>query len=97
MLDGALDLLLSADAESHELHFFGGEPFLEWALIQHAVEAGEARAPGRIQYRFTTNGWALSPERLRWLSSVDVHLQLSLDGDRQTQNSARRPLERGQD
>ncbi len=97
VLDGALDLLLSADGEGHELQFFGGEPFLEWDLIQHAVEAGESMAPGRIQYRFTTNGWSLTPERLRWLAGHNVHFQLSLDGDRETQNSSRRPLERGAD
>ena len=97
VLDQSLDLLLSADLDRYALHFFGGEPFLEWDLIQHAVRAGESRAPGRIQYRFTTNGWALTPERLRWLADFDVHLQLSLDGDAATQNSARRALERGAD
>ena len=60
VLDQSLDLLLSADLDRYALHF-GGEPFLEWDLIQHAVRAGESRAPGRIQYRFTTNGWALTP------------------------------------
>lgn len=97
VLDQAIDLLLSADQDAYALHFFGGEPFLEWPLIQHAVKTGEARLPGRIQYRFTTNGWALSPQRLRWLADYDVHLQLSLDGTPETQNSARRALERGAD
>jgi len=97
VLDGALDLLLSAEAPRYALHFFGGEPFLEWALIQHAIEAGESRAPGRIQYRFTTNGYSLTETQLVFLSKYDVHLQLSLDGDAQTQNSARRSLQRGQD
>ena len=97
VLDQAIDLLLSADQDGHSLHFFGGEPFLEWELIQHAVRVGESRLPGRIQYRFTTNGWALSPDRLRWLSDYDVHLQLSLDGTPDTQNSARRALQRGAD
>jgi len=97
VLDQALDLLLSADGDSYELHFFGGEPFLEWDLIRHAVRAGEARAAGRIQYRFTTNGFALTPDRIAWLADHDVHFQLSLDGDSATQNSARRALSKGAD
>jgi hypothetical protein len=97
VLEQSLDLLLSADADSYALHFFGGEPFLEWDLIRHALRIGERRAPGRIQYRFTTNGYALSPERITTLMDHDVHFQLSLDGDSATQNAARRTLTKGED
>ncbi len=97
VLDQALDLLLSADAERYALQFFGGEPFLEWPLIEHAVKQGEIRAPDQIQYRFTTNGYALTPDRIAWLSERDVHFQLSLDGDSAAQNAARRSLSKGGD
>ena len=95
-LERAIDLLLSSDGPVVELHFFGGEPFLEWPLLEHACRWGQERAhrQGRtIRFLFTTNAYALSPHHLDVLSDFDVHFQLSLDGDANTQNTMRRPLD----
>ncbi len=94
-VDRALDLLLSSDADELDLHFFGGEPLAAWEVIQHTLSTGHARAraEGRsIRFLFTTNGWALSRERFDWLARFPVWYQLSLDGDRATQNAARPAL-----
>lgn len=91
-LERAIDLLLSSDGRELELHFFGGEPFLEYGLLQHALRYGHARATaaGReMWFLFTTNGFALTQEMLDWMADYHVWFQLSLDGDSATQNEFR--------
>ena len=100
IMDGAIELLLSSDADAVRLHFFGGEPLLEWDLIQHAIDTGERRAAAcgsTIEFQITTNGFALSEAMLDELAAHDVHMQLSFDGDAQTQHDFRRSLIKGRD
>jgi MoaA/NifB/PqqE/SkfB family radical SAM enzyme len=97
-LERTIDLLLSADAPHVDLHFFGGEPFTEFELLRHAVVWGTARAAeeGRtIRFLFTTNGWELTEEQLAFLARYDVWFQLSLDGDRETQEESRPARDHG--
>jgi sulfatase maturation enzyme AslB (radical SAM superfamily) len=99
-LERAIELLLSSEAPKLELHFFGGEPFLEWELLKHACEWGsrEATAAGsQIQFIFTTNAFSLEREMVQWLSDYDVRFQLSIDGNAGTQNAFRRTLKPGLD
>jgi len=57
-----------------------------------------ARADGRdLGFVITSNGWALTPERLRWLADKPVRLQLALEGRREAQNRFRPSLEPGLD
>ncbi len=96
--DAAVDLLLSADAERLELRFFGGEPLMEWGLIQRVIGRATARAGGRdLGFVITSNGWALTADRLRWLADRPVRLQLALEGGRAAQNRHRPSLEPGLD
>lgn len=93
-VDQAVSLLLSSDAERLELRFFGGEPMMAWPLIQHAIETATAGAAGReLSFLITSNGWALSEQRLRWLVGRPVRLQVALEGDRAAQNRFRVPLD----
>jgi sulfatase maturation enzyme AslB (radical SAM superfamily) len=99
-MDRALDLLLSADGDRLEMHFFGGEPFTEPGLIRHALREGHARAAAegrQLRFLFTTNGVALTEALLDELAPYDLWFQLSLDGDRETQNEFRRSLDAGFD
>ncbi len=93
VLDRALDLLFSSDSDHVELHFFGGEPFLNWPLMQHALQHGETRAQasGRnIRFLFTTNGVAVTPEQLDIIARYNAAMQLSLDGDADVMRRFRR-------
>lgn len=66
-----------------DLSFFGGEPMLEWELLQHcrAYLARRAAEMGvRVRYGITTNGTLLSRERLAWLAEHDFLVGLSIDG-----------------
>ena len=90
----ALSLLSSSSQPELELHFFGGEPFAEWDLICHALEEGKRLGNNRILFRCTTNGFSLTEDRLHHLAQYPIHLQISLDGDEQTQKRNRASLDR---
>lgn len=99
-LERSIDLLLSSDRPELILQFFGGEALLEWDLVQRAVTYGAAQARRlgrRLQFILSSNGFSLTAEKLAWLKGHDVKLELSLDGDRDTQNRFRRALKRGED
>jgi MoaA/NifB/PqqE/SkfB family radical SAM enzyme len=100
ILERSIDLLLSSDRPELILQFFGGEALLEWDLVQRAVAygAGQAKRLGRrLQFILSSNGYSLTAEKLAWLNDYDVKLELSLDGDTDTQNRFRRALKRGED
>jgi hypothetical protein len=98
-LEGAIDLLLSSDKPGLTLQFFGGEALLEWELVQHAIRWGTdtARRRGKtLDFVLSSNGWSLDADKLAWLAQYPVKLELSLDGDPETQRAyrpARRPGE----
>lgn len=88
-----LELLLSAPGPHVELHFCGGEPFLEWPLLETITREGHARAIAEgktLRVQFTTNAYALTEAHLDALAPYNCHFQLSLDGDEHTQNTVRK-------
>jgi len=94
----SLDLLFSAPDTDLELHFFGGEPFLAWPLLEEICRVGHQRATreGRtLRFQFTTNGYSLTEDHLDALSDYNTHFQLSLDGDADTQRAIRKTLRPG--
>jgi hypothetical protein len=99
-LERAIDLLLSSERPNLTLQFFGGEALLEWELIQHAIAWGSERARRRrrnLDFVVSSNGWSLAPERLDWLRGWPVKLELSLDGDPETQRAFRPSRHAGED
>jgi len=92
-LDAAIELLFSSDKPSLELRFFGGEPMMEWERIQHGIlKARELCGNRDVRFMITTNGYALTRDRIRWLADHPVHLQLALDGLPETHNKHRRSI-----
>ena len=66
-----------------DLSFFGGEPLLEWELLQHCHDYLKQRAAAqgvRVRFGITTNGTLLTRERLEWLAERDFLVGLSIDG-----------------
>lgn len=66
-----------------DIAFFGGEPMLEWELLQHCHACLEHRAAELgvpVRYGITTNGTLLTRERLEWMAARDFLVGLSVDG-----------------
>lgn len=75
-----------------DVSFFGGEPLLEWELLQWCWQYTEAHKEGLIirpRYGITTNGTLLTPERLQWLAKRDFLIGLSIDGSPAMHNTNR--------
>ena len=99
-LERAIGLLLSSERTALTLQFFGGEALMEWGLVQHAVEFGRSEAARRgktLEFILSSNGWSLDNEKLAWLAEHPVRLELSLDGDPETQRMFRAARHHGDD
>lgn len=99
-LERAIDLLLSSERDTLTLQFFGGEALLEWELVRHGIAWGAARAAARgktLDFVLSSNGWSLDGDKLDWLAPYPVKLELSLDGDPQTQRLSRPARRVGED
>ena len=96
-LDSAIELLMSSGREKLELRFFGGEPMMAWEQIQYGIEKAQSACQGRdIQFMITTNGYALTPERVAWLGQHPVQLQIALDGLPEAHNVHRKSVVPGE-
>ena len=78
----SLDWALEAPGGELELIFSGGEPLLEFDLLDRAVcHAQDNQRIGRpVMFRVLTNGLLLDPERLEFLVRNSVYVNLSFDG-----------------
>lgn len=75
-----------------DISFFGGEPLLEWSLLQHCCNYIRQKAAGsdtRIRYGITTNGLFLTPDKLDWMAGRDFLVGLSIDGSPAMHNTNR--------
>jgi sulfatase maturation enzyme AslB (radical SAM superfamily) len=81
-LRASVDLLLRSNNPQVDLLFIGGEPLLEFPLIQRAVEYVERSAsPGkRVRFHLYTNGTLLKEEHAAFLAEHGFEMQLSFDG-----------------
>ena len=62
------------------ISFYGGEPLLQYPLIQYAIETGKSIFHDDVLFSITTNGTLLSPDKIDWLFENNVDINLSLDG-----------------
>lgn len=94
--EAAIELGLQEAADRScglDIAFFGGEPLIEWELLQHchgylstrAAEMGIA-----VRYGITTNGTLLSQDKLEWMAERDFLIGLSLDGSPAMHDTNRR-------
>lgn len=76
-----------------DISFFGGEPLMEWELLQWCIlyaEGHSAPLPARPRFSITTNGTLLTSEKIDWLAAHDVLIGLSIDGSPTMHNINRR-------
>lgn len=88
----AIDMALSEAMRlgwSIDLGFFGGEPLLEWALLQHCDSYLRSHAdtlPAPPRFTITTNGVHLTKEKAAWLAAHGYLVILSIDGHEMMHN-----------
>jgi len=76
----AIDFLYEESGGKCCVTFFGGEPLLEFDLIQNIVEYSNVTYGHAIAFRMSTNGTLLSPEILDFLDRNEIFFVLSIDG-----------------
>ena len=63
-----------------KISFFGGEPLLNFKLIQRIIEHIESSLSAEVKYYLTTNGLLLTKEIAEYLVEKKVYVSLSWDG-----------------
>src|SRR5438874_3776643 len=78
----ALRIALAAPASTIKIEFQGGEPLLNFPLIQQIVEAARREAPDgkKLEFVIATNLALLSDEVLDFCRANSILLSTSLDG-----------------
>lgn len=74
-----------------DISFWGGEPLLEWKLMQDLVLYTEKRKDKNIKVSFggTTNGTLLTKEKLPFLQEHGIFFMVSIDGTQKTHDRYR--------
>lgn len=91
----AVDFLLKHSGENKEvtLTFFGGEPLLNFDLIQATVKYAreEACKVGKVvDFSLTTNGTLLNEDKIRFFSDNRIGVTVSMDGPPEVHDRNRR-------
>ncbi|KPK74108.1 MAG: hypothetical protein AMJ79_14740 [Phycisphaerae bacterium SM23_30] len=91
---GAVDYLVSKSGERRDLrfNFFGGEPLLNYKVLQRAVSYCEElsqRTGKKFSFELSTNGILLSREVADYFAERDFRLCISIDGWREMHNDQR--------
>jgi len=93
----AIDLLFTSFKKDLQLQFFGGEPLLKYNLIKRGIKYANVlnkKYKKNLTYILTTNGIALSKEKLSYFKKLNFLLEFSFDCKTQLKN---RPSKDGTD
>lgn len=70
----------TANTKPIRISFYGGEPLVNYPLVQYAIQAGLQRWEDDVTFSVSTNGTLLTEERIDWLVNNGVELAISIDG-----------------
>jgi len=90
----SVELLIDAlpPGGSGVVKFYGGEPFLSYALMRHVVSYAGMRAGEtgkRVVFTVNTNGSLLNDEKIQWCKDNHVRVTISLDGNEESNDKYR--------
>ena len=94
----AIDYMYSHSSDMQEVRvsFYGGEPLMNFPVIEKAVQYAEELFKTKpVQYGMTINGSLLNESIVKFLVKHRFHVTISLDGVREIQNSHRKFLATG--
>ena len=94
--ENAVEIALQSPVNSLNFEFQGGEPLLNFPIIEHIVEyAEEHKNDKKITYSVVTNTLELSGKMIEFFIEHEVSVSTSLDGDK-TLHDNNRPRKNGQ-
>lgn len=70
----------TANSKPIRISFYGGEPLVNYPLVQYAIQSGLQRWEDDVTFSVSTNGTLLTEERIDWLVNYGVELAISIDG-----------------
>ena len=85
-------LIKSSEAKELGVILFGGEPLLAFELIKELVvymRKREQEIEKKIHISMTTNGTFINEEVEEFFDKYNVHMMISIDGDKETHDSNR--------
>ena len=85
----AIDFAISKSKDKLEIAYFGGEPLLEYELLQEisAKAKKECEQKGlKLVQSITTNGSLLDKQKLEYLKRESIFINLSIDGNEAMHN-----------
>ncbi len=90
----AIDFLLQHSGNRHHLDidFFGGEPLMNWPVVQALVDYCEAQGPKYnkdLRLTLTTNCMLLDDQKIDYINEHFKNVVLSLDGRKEVQDDLR--------
>lgn len=90
-IDGFLDILRENKKKQAYINFGGGEPLLNWQVIQQILLYCEKKYANEFQFSFTanTNISLINPEMVNTFKQYNVKVASSLDGLAKTNNAVR--------
>jgi His-Xaa-Ser system radical SAM maturase HxsB len=89
----AVDLVLESTSPFVTIEFQGGEPLVNWPVVQHVVEYATRRNQARgkqLELTMVSNFSLLDEAKLEWLLAHRVQLCTSVDGPEALHNAQRR-------
>ena len=92
VLRASLDVLLASPLSPLTVEFSGGEPLLEFPLIEQAVRYVERARRNDLQYVLTTNGTLFSSAILAFLDQHRFDVRWSFHAEPQARDGSRRKV-----
>lgn len=90
-----VDKFLTGDSPTYSVNFFGGEPFLNFNLMQKVVAYAKEKGAERgftVSFKVTTNGTVWSDRIKKFVDEEIDNLTVSLDGPQEINDAQRPPL-----
>lgn len=90
--DNIVRMAESKGITSVRIIFSGGEPLLNWGVIEKTIKSANRTYKGRVQFRWflNTNGTLITPQIANVLNHENVEVHVSLDGPDERSNIHRR-------